>query len=112
MHRTAEKRARCLHTFCEATSRGAVPQPETLNPALMSTHRAPRSNADSKLLPDEGVVDPVGDVVEGFSVIRANERGKKVFLLYVFDFYTKWDRCAAHVITLFPVKYQTLAHLR
>lgn len=43
------------------------------------THRAPGSNADSELLPYEGVVDPMGDVVEGLCVVRADERGKEWF---------------------------------
>ncbi len=73
---------------CEATSHtpprvGTLQRSsptETLNGSLTAhTYRAPRSDADSKLLPYEGVVDPVGNVMEGFSVIRADERGKEVF---------------------------------
>lgn len=66
---------------CEATSHTQRSSPtETLNGSLTAhTYRAPRSNADSKLLPYEGVVDPLGNVMEGFSVIRADERGKEAF---------------------------------
>lgn len=59
-----------------ATTCNTVPKTETLTGRL-STHRAPRSNTDSKLLLYEGVVDPLGDVMEGFSVIRTDDRNKE-----------------------------------
>lgn len=68
--------------FCEATSHTppcaniACSPTKTLT-ALLLTYRAPRSNTDSKLLPYEGVVDPMGNVMEGFCIIRTDERGEK-----------------------------------
>lgn len=75
---------------------------------LLLTYRAPWSNTDSKLLPYEGVVDLMGNVMEGFPVIRANERGNKVFIGCL----SSASGCAASVTLQCHIIYQTLTHLR
>lgn len=59
----------------------------------MSTHWAPRTNAHSKLLLYESVVDPTGNVVERFSIIRAVKRGNPA----ISPFPCMWRSCRCDV---------------
>lgn len=44
-------------------------------------YRVARADADSKLLPYKSVVDPLGNIMEGFSIIRTGEKDRGIALL-------------------------------
>ncbi len=65
--------------LCEATPQCRNMQlssPTETPTAWLLTYRAAWSNTDSKLLPYEGVVDPLGNIKERFSIIRTGCRRK------------------------------------
>lgn len=69
----------------------------TLNPELALTYGAPGTNANPELLFDEGVVDPLGNVMEGLSVIRTGDKRRR--------------RGFASYLPFCPVTNQRLTHL-
>lgn len=78
---TAAKNCQSFSHFCEVTSHTPprCRNKQHSSPTETLTYRAPWSNAYSKLLLYEGVVDPLGNVMEGFSIIRADETRKESF---------------------------------
>lgn len=54
---------------------------ETAAECAAKAYRVAWSHADPELLPYEGVVDVLRNVVKGFSIIRAGTRGRYRFLL-------------------------------
>lgn len=71
--------------------------PLKLVTGLLVTYRAPWTNTDSELFPYEGVVDLMGNVMEGFPVIRTSERERGQWVGYAAHVYCNMSDKSTHL---------------